>query len=86
MSAYLFTYILEIAFNIIKQNKDGHDLTFFNHTFLNTAYADDTTIMQKDKESVREVINVFDTFSIYSGLKLNKFSSEIAATGILKGV
>ena len=31
-------------------------------------------------------MNVFDTFSIYSGLKPNKSKCEIAGTGILKGV
>ena len=31
-------------------------------------------------------MNVFDTFSIYSGLKPNKSKCEIAGTGVLKGV
>ena len=31
-------------------------------------------------------MNVFDTFSIYSGLKRNKSKCEIAGTGALKGV
>ena len=73
-------------FNLIKQNKDIHDLTFFDHTFLYTAYADDTTFFLKDKESVKKVMNVFDTFSIYSGLKPNKSKCKIAGIGILKGL
>ena len=73
-------------FNLIKQNKDIHDLTFFDHTFLYTAYADDTTFFLKDKESVKKVMNVFDTFSIFSGLKPNKSKCEIAGIGVLKGV
>ena len=72
--------------NLIKQNKDIHGLTFFYHTFLYTAYADDTTFFLKDKESVKKVMNVFDTFSIYSGLKPNKSKFEIAGIGVLKGV
>ena len=86
ISAYLFILVLEIVFNLIKQNKDIHGLTFFDHTFLYTAYADDTTFFLKDKESVKKVMNVFDTFSIYSGLKLNKSKCKIAGIGILKGV
>ena len=86
ISAYLFILVLEIVFNLIKQNKDIHGLTFFDHTFLYTAYADDTTFFLKDKESVKKVMNVFDTFSIYSGLKPNKSKCEIAGIGILKGV
>ena len=31
-------------------------------------------------------MNVFDTFSIYSGLKPNKSKCEIAGIGFLKGV
>ena len=73
-------------FNLIKQNKDIRGLTFFDHTFLYTAYADDTTFFLKDKESVKKVMNVFDTFSIYSGLKPNKSKCEIAGIGVLKGV
>ena len=73
-------------FNLIKQNKDIHGLSFFDHTFLYTAYADDTTFFLKDKESVKKVMNVFDTFSIYSGLKRNKSKCEIAGIGVLKGV
>ena len=73
-------------FNLIKQNKDIHGLTFFDHTFLYTVYADDTTFFLKDKESVRKVMNVSDTFSIYSGLKPNKSKCEIACIGVLKGV
>ena len=41
ISAYLFILVLEAVFNLIKQNKVIHNLKFFNHTFLYTAYADD---------------------------------------------
>ena len=73
-------------FVLVKQNKAIHDLTFFNHTFLYTAYADDTTFFLKDKKSVKDVMNVFDTFSIYSGLKRKKYKCEIAGIDVLKGV
>ena len=71
--------------NLIKQNKDIHHLTFFDHTFLYTGYADYTTFFLKDKEFVKKVMNVFDTFSIYSGLKPNKSKCEIAGI-VLKEV
>ena len=86
ISAYLCIRVLEIVFNLIKQNKDIHGLTFFDHTFLYTVYADDTTFFLKDKESVKKVMNVFDTFSIYSGLKPNRSKCEIAGISVLKGV
>ena len=43
ISAYLFILVLKIVFNLIKQNKDIYGLSFFDHTVLHTAYADDTT-------------------------------------------
>ena len=61
-------------------------MTFFDYTFLYTAYTDDTTFFLKDKESVKKVMNVFDTFSIYSGLKPNKSKCKIAVIGVLKWV
>ena len=49
------------------------------------AYTDDTTSFLKDKESVKKVLNVFDTFSIYSGSKPNKSKCKIAGISALKG-
>ena len=54
ISADLFILGRKIVFNLIKQNKDIHRLTFFDHTFLYTAYADDTTFFLKNKESVKK--------------------------------
>ena len=73
-------------FNLNKHNKDIDGLTFFGLNFLYRSYTDDTTFILKDKESVKKVMNVFDTFSIYSGLKSNKSKCEIAGIGVLKGV
>ena len=41
--AYLFILALEVVFSLIKANPDIIDLQFFSHTFLYSAYADDTT-------------------------------------------
>ena len=85
ISAYLFILVLEMVFNLIKQNKNIHGLTFFDHTFLCAAYADDTTFFLKDKESVEKVMNVFDTFFILLGLKPNKYKCEIDGIDVLNG-
>ena len=53
ISAYLFILVLEIVFNLIKQNKDVHGLTVFDHTILYTAYSDNTTFFLKGKESLK---------------------------------
>ena len=54
--------------------------------FLYKAYTDDTTFFLKDKESAKEVMNVFDAFSTYSDLKPNKSICKIADIGVLEGV
>ena len=62
ISAHLFILVLEIVFNSINEKKHIHSLALFDHMFLYTAYANDTTFFLKDKESVKEEMNVFDTF------------------------
>ena len=39
--------------------------------FFYTAYADDTAFLSCDKEYVKELLNVFNTFSGYTILKTN---------------
>ena len=61
-------------------------LNIFGHDFLYTAYADDRTFFNRNKNSVIELLNVFDIFSVVSGLKPNKSKCEIVRIGNLKGV
>ena len=77
---------LEIVFLFTKESKKINCLNIFDKTFLYTAYADDTTFFLKDTKSVIELMNIFDTFSKFSGLKPNKSKCEIAGIGVLKGV
>ena len=86
ISAYLFILVLEIAFLFTMKNENIKGLNVFEKTFFYTAYADDTTFFLKDEKSVIEVIKIFDTFSMFSGLKPNKSKCEIAGIGALKGV
>ena len=57
--AYLLILVLEIAF---QENKNTKGLKIFHHTFLYTACADDTIL--KDKESLIEVMKIFDIFHL----------------------
>ena len=50
--AYLFIIALEVVFSLIKANPDIEGLQFFSHTFLHSAYADDTIRFKK-----REISN-----------------------------
>ena len=71
---------------LIQENKKIHGLNIFNHTFLYTAYADDTTFFLSNQQSVTEVINALEQFSLFSGLKPNNSKCEVAGIGALKGV
>ena len=49
--AYLFVIALEEVFSLIKANPDIEGLQFFSHTFLYSAYADDTTFFLRNEKS-----------------------------------
>ena len=86
ISAYLFIITLEVVFSLIKENPDIEGLKFFSHTFLYSAYADDTTFFLRNEKSATEVIKTFDKFSLFSGLKINYAKCKIAGIGIKKGL
>ena len=86
ISAYLFILALEVLFELIKNNADIRGITIFNHVFLYTAFADDSTFFLNDLLSVKNLIDTFKVFSLFSGLKANFSKCEIAGLGSLKGV
>ena len=61
-------------------------ISIFKHTYLYSAYADDTTFFLRDKRSIKELLNTFATFSKYSGLKPNLEKCKISGIGVLKSV
>ena len=63
ISAYLFILCLEIVFILIKANKRVKGINIFKHTYLYSAYADDTTFFLRDKRSIKELLNTLITFS-----------------------
>ena len=86
ISAYLSILVLEAVFCVIKLYKNIKGLNIFNHKFLYTAYADDTTFFLKDNISVFETLNIFHKFSLVSGLSPNSTKCETAGIGTLKGI
>ena len=78
--------MLESVFAVIKSNQNIDKSRIFEHDFLYTAYADDTTFFVKNQTSAIEILKVFDNSPKIFGLKLNKKKSEIAGIGTLKGV
>ena len=86
ISAYLFIMALEIIFAMIKSNPNIKGLNIFNHNYLYTAYADDTTFFLNDQKSIRELMKTFKLFSKFSGLKRDILKCEVAGIGSQKGV
>ena len=86
ISACLFLLVLEVVFAVIRSNQNIGKLRIFDHDFLYTAYAYDTTFFVKKQTFAIEILKVFDNFSKVSGLKPNKSKCEIAGIGSLKEV
>ena len=84
ISAYLFDLALAIFFILIKTNNNIQGIEIFNHEFLYTAYADDTTFFVKDLNSVKVILSNLDQFHTFSGLRPNLTKFEIAGIGVLK--
>ena len=86
ISAYLFILALKIFFIIIKTNKNTHGLNIFDHEYLYTVYADNTTFFLEDIRSIKVVLKDLKCFSSFSGLRPNFTKCEVAGTGVLKSV
>lgn len=86
IAAYLFIIALEVFFIMLRSNTEIKQLNIFNHNFLLTAYADDTTFFVKSLDSVKLILDSFDRFSSFSGFRLNTSKCEVCGIGVLKGV
>ena len=86
ISAFLFILCLETLFLKIKQDSRIKGIEIVDHCFLYSAFADDTTFFIKDKFSIQYLVDNFQIFSLFSGLKRNVEKCEVAGIGNLKGV
>ena len=86
ISAFLFILALKIVFVLINIKPDIAGLTIFDHCYLYSAYADDTTFFLKDTISIRNMVDTFHFFLDFSGLKQNLSKCEITGIRVLKGV
>ena len=86
ISAYLFIIALEVLFALIKNKVDIKGIVLYDHKFLFTAYADDSTFFLKDISSIKMLVKTFNEFSCFSGLKPDTTICEIAGLGLLNRV
>ena len=77
---------MEVVFSLIKANSDIEGLQFFSHTFLYSAYADDSTFFLRNEKSATEVIKTFDKFSLFSELKIDNAKLRMSAICVKKGL
>ena len=67
ISAYPFILFRKL-FMMIKVNQNIKLISIFGHDFLYTAYGDDTPSFIRNKNSTLELLNVFDIYSVISGI------------------
>ena len=85
ISAYLFILVIEIFFQMVRNDPSVEGLNILNLEYKLTSYADDSTFFLKNKTSVINLLKLFEIFSKHSGLKLNQSKCEIAGIGVLRG-
>ena len=83
-SAYVFILTLKNWFLVIEKHPKIKGIEISEDCFLYTAYADNTTFIPKDLQSIARVVEIFYTFSLFSELKPNLKKCEIAGLGALK--
>ncbi len=76
LSPYLFILAIEILAIHIRQDLTVSGFTLNRLTQKITMYADDITISVRDVKSAKQVFKIIDSFSRYSGLKINREKSD----------
>ena len=71
LSPYLFIVAVELLACKIRQDKEIQGINIFQREFKISQFADDTTLLNKNSNSVRRAITVLDNFGDISGLRLN---------------
>ena len=69
ISAYLFILALEILFHLMRSKPEIKGLAIFDHCYLYSAYADDTTFFLQDTISIKHMVDVFLSFFVFFWIK-----------------
>ena len=76
LSALLFLLIAEKIANIVRANNNVNGFVFDDEHIKLCQLADDMTLFLSDNDSLRHVLNDFEEFYRYAGLKLNRSKTE----------
>ena len=84
ISAYLFILVMEILSNMVANDVNIQGLNINNVHVKLVMFADDSTFILKDIESLKNLEIKLEYFSKYTSLHLNQQKSEIAWLGAAK--
>ena len=65
ISPYLFIICMEVLFLLIKQNPNINGIDIFEHNYLYSAYADDTTFFYKTRILSNNLLKLSKIFPIF---------------------
>ena len=71
ISAYLFMIVSGTLFGLTTSQSLKKGIEIFDDCILFMAYADYSTFFLKDIALVKNLVGIFQTFSLFSGLKPN---------------
>ena len=86
ISAYLFILTSEMLFLLLEKHPKIKGMGIFEQYFFYTVYTDDTTFFLIDSNSIANLVEIFNTFFVFSGLKSNLTKCKIARIGALDRV
>ena len=76
LSAYLFIVAVELLASTIRNNEQIQGIPVFDTCIKIIQMADDTTVFLQDTKSLKLLFNLLHSFSLASGLRLNKSKTE----------
>ena len=76
LSPFLFVLAVELLACKIRQDKEIQGIKIFQKELKISQFADDTTLLNSDRNSVSRALNVLDKFGNLSGLRLNSSKTK----------
>ena len=76
LSGVLFVLGIELFGRALQNNKSIKGILVNNHEIKVTQYADDTTVFVRDRDSVVQLLDLLQNFSLLSGLEINTAKTE----------
>jgi len=77
LSPFLFVLAVELLACKIRQDKEIQGLNIFQKEIKVSQFADDTTLLNSNRNSVKRAITVLDNFGDLSGLRLNSSKTKV---------